>query len=73
MKICTLRRCATWGGVGRRGAFILQKDLEEFELSLTQFVGVKYALGVANGTDGLMLALRAAEISGGDEVIFCSQ
>ena len=58
--------------VGRRGAFILQKDLEQFERSLAEFVGVKYALGVANGTDGLMLALRAAGITPGDEVIFCS-
>ena len=58
--------------VGRRGAFILQKDLEEFEQTLAKFLGVKYALGVANGTDGLMLALRAAGIGEGDEVIFCS-
>jgi dTDP-4-amino-4,6-dideoxygalactose transaminase len=58
--------------VCRRGAFILQRDLEEFERNLAEFVGVKYALGVANGTDGLMLALRAAGIGPGDEVIFCS-
>ena len=58
--------------VGRRGAFILQKDLEEFEQTLAEFLDVKYALGVANGTDGLIMALRAAEIGQGDEVIFCS-
>jgi len=58
--------------VGRRGAFILQKDLEELERNLAEFLGVKYALGVANGTDGLILALRAAGIGAGDEVIFCS-
>jgi len=62
----------TFRNVGRRGAFILQKDLEEFEHALAEFLHVKYALGVANGTDGLMLAVRAAGIGTGDEVIFCS-
>ena len=63
---------ATFRDVGRRGAFILQRDLEEFEQTLAEFLGVKYALGVANGTDGLMLALRAVGIGERDEVIFCS-
>lgn len=58
--------------VGRRGAFILQKDLEEFERNLAEFLGAKYVLGVGNATDGLLIALRAAEIGPGDEVIFCS-
>jgi dTDP-4-amino-4,6-dideoxygalactose transaminase len=58
--------------VGRRGAFILQKDLEQFERNMAAYIGAKYALGVANGTDGLILALRAAGIGKGDEVIFCS-
>jgi dTDP-4-amino-4,6-dideoxygalactose transaminase len=58
--------------VGRRGAFILQKDLEQFEHNMAAYIGAKYALGVANGTDGLILALRAAGIGPGDEVIFCS-
>lgn len=58
--------------VGRRGAYILQKDLEEFEKNLAQFCGCKYALGVANGTDALIVALRAAGIGAGDEVIFAS-
>ncbi len=58
--------------VGRRGAYILQKDLEAFEQKLAHFAGAKYALGVANGTDALILALRAANIGSGDEVIFAS-
>jgi len=58
--------------VGRRGAFILQKDLQDFERHLAEFTGAKYALGVGNCTDGLIIALRAAGISSGDEVIFCS-
>ena len=62
----------TMRDVGRRGAFILQRDLDEFEKRLAGYLGVKHALGVANGTDGLILALRAAGIGPGDEVIFCS-
>lgn len=58
--------------VGHRGAFILQKDLVEFEQNLAEYVGVKYALGVSNGTDALFMALRANEIGCGDEVILSS-
>ena len=55
--------------IGNRGAYILQKDLEEFEENLAQYIGVEYALGVANGTDAIWLALLAADIGKGDEVI----
>jgi len=58
--------------VGRRGAFILQKDLVEFESNLARFVGGRYCLGVANATDGLLMGLRAVGIGSGDEVIFSS-
>ena len=58
--------------VGARGAYILQRDLEQFERNLADFVGAGYALGVANGTDALIIALRAAGIEDGDEVIFSS-
>lgn len=55
-----------------RGAFIMQKDLEEFETNLKVFLNVKHAFGVADGTNALILALRAAGIGPGDEVILCS-
>ncbi len=58
--------------VCRRGAFIKQKDLREFESSLASFLGARYVLGVGNATDGLEIALRAAGIGPGDEVIFSS-
>jgi len=58
--------------VCRRGAYIMQRDLEEFETELAELAGVGFAIGVANCTDGLMLALRAAGIGAGDEVIFSS-
>ena len=55
-----------------RGAFILQKDLEQFEDTLKTYLNVKYAFGVADGTNALILALRAAGIGPGDEVILPS-
>lgn len=39
---------------------------------MANFTGSKYAVGVANATDGLQMLLMAAGISSGDEVIFCS-
>lgn len=56
----------------RRGAFIQQRDLAEFEEHLAGYLGVEFAIGVANATDGLGMALRAAGIGAGDEVIFPS-
>jgi dTDP-4-amino-4,6-dideoxygalactose transaminase len=58
--------------VGYRGAYILQKDLLEFEQNLAKFTGTKYGIGLANGTDAIWLALMAAGIGAGDEVIFAS-
>lgn len=55
--------------VMRRGAYILQQDLAEFEERLRNYLGVKYAFGVADGTNALIIALRAAGIGPGDEVI----
>lgn len=50
-------------------AFILGKDVESFEKNFATFIGATYAVGVASGTDALHLALRAAGIGPGDEVI----
>jgi dTDP-4-amino-4,6-dideoxygalactose transaminase len=58
--------------IGRAGAFIMQRRLEQFEKNLAAFVGARYALGVGNATDGLLYALRAAGIAPGDEVIISS-
>jgi dTDP-4-amino-4,6-dideoxygalactose transaminase len=51
------------------GGFILGKTVEEFETSVAQYVGVKFGIGVNSGTDALYLALRAAGVKEGDEVI----
>ncbi len=58
--------------VGERGAFIMQKDLRDFESTLAAYTGAKYAIGVANATDGLELAWMAIGLRPGDEVIVCS-
>ena len=55
-----------------RGAFIMQRDLMDFEQAIAKFLGVKHVFGVGNATDGLILCLRAAGIRPGDEVIFPS-
>jgi dTDP-4-amino-4,6-dideoxygalactose transaminase len=58
--------------IGSRGAFIMQKELQEFEGSLAGYTGAKHAIGVANATDGLELAWMAIGLRPGDEVIHCS-
>jgi dTDP-4-amino-4,6-dideoxygalactose transaminase len=58
--------------VGSRGAFIMQRDLREFETKLAKYCGVNYAIGVGNATDGLEFAWMALGLKQGDEVIFCS-
>lgn len=58
--------------VGRRGAFIMQKDLLEFEKAISEYTGAKYVIGVANATDALEMAFVAGGIRSGDEVIICS-
>ncbi len=49
--------------------FVFGKELETFESELAEFVGTEYALGVANGTDALLLSLYALDIKEGDEII----
>lgn len=63
---------AIFRDVLRRGAFIQQRDLAEFEANLARYLGVKHAIGVGNATDGLLMAFRAAGLKPGDEVIFPS-
>lgn len=55
-----------------RGAYILQRDLQEFESRLADFVRARHAIGVANGTDSMLIGLRALGIGPGDEVILPS-
>jgi len=51
------------------GCFILGPEVEAFEAAFARFTEVRHCVGVANGTDALEIALRAAGIGAGDEVI----
>jgi dTDP-4-amino-4,6-dideoxygalactose transaminase len=53
----------------RSTSFILGPQGRTLEQSIASYHGVKYAVGVASGTDALHLALRAAGVGPGDEVI----
>jgi aminotransferase EvaB len=54
------------------GWLILGQKVKNFEEQYSAYCGVKYGIGVANGTDAIFLALKALDIKGGDEVITVS-
>lgn len=56
-------------GVLDKTQFILGPQGRAFEEEMADYLGVKHALGVSSGTDALHLALRAAGLGKGDEVI----
>ncbi len=49
--------------------FILGEDVKLLEKEAAEYCGTKYAVGLASGTDALILALKALDIGRGDEVI----
>lgn len=51
------------------GAYILGNEVKSFEEAFAAYCGVKYAVGVANGSDALVIALTACGVKAGDEVI----
>ena len=55
--------------VMEHGQFIMGPEVKELEEKLAEFVGCKHAIGCANGTDALTIALDALGIGPGDEVI----
>ena len=57
------------GEVLDSGRFILGPHVHAFEEEAAAYLGIRHAIGVANGTDAIVLALDALEIGSGDEVV----
>jgi dTDP-4-amino-4,6-dideoxygalactose transaminase len=58
--------------VFEKGNFILGENLVKFEKDFAGYLNINHAVGVANGTDALFIALKALDIGAGDEVITVS-
>jgi dTDP-3-amino-3,4,6-trideoxy-alpha-D-glucose transaminase len=51
------------------GHFVLGPEVEAFEAEFASFCGARHAIGVANGTEALTIALRAMGVGPGDDVV----
>jgi dTDP-4-amino-4,6-dideoxygalactose transaminase len=58
--------------VMRSNRYVLGAEVDALESEFANYIGTKSAIGVANGTDALELAIRALDIGLGDEVITVS-
>lgn len=56
-------------GVLSSANYIMGKTVTDFEKEFADFIGVKHAISVGNGTDALVVALKSMGIGEGDEVI----
>jgi len=55
-----------------RGRFVLGEEVDSFEREFAEWVGTRFAVAVGSGTDAIAIALRAAGVGVGDEVITVS-
>ncbi len=60
---------AAVSGVLHNTRFIMGPNVEQFEIEIAEYLGVKHAISCNSGTDALHLALRACGIGKDDEVI----
>ena len=61
--------CRRINQIFQSGRFILGKEVINFESGFAKFVGAKFTVGVASGTDALLLGLMAFDVKPGDEII----
>lgn len=59
---------AFWEIISKKD-FLLGRTVKDFEERLSNFLGVKYVIGVGNCTDALVMVLKAFNVGPGDEVI----
>lgn len=52
--------------------YVLGEQVDKLESEFAEYIGASYAIGVANGTDAIEIALRSLNIGFGDEVITVS-
>ncbi|GGH49043.1 DegT/DnrJ/EryC1/StrS family aminotransferase [Microbacterium album] len=60
---------AVWRSQFGAAAFVGGPEVAGFEREYAEYIGVRHAIGVGNGTDALELAYRAVGVGPGDEVI----
>lgn len=60
---------AAFDKVSREGSYVLGSEVSAFESEFASYCGAKYAVGVGNGSDALLLSLLALGVGPGDEVI----
>jgi dTDP-4-amino-4,6-dideoxygalactose transaminase len=58
-----------FGAALESGRFIFGPEVEGFEREAAEYLGARQTIGVANGTDALVLVLDALDVGPGDEVI----
>src|ERR1044072_2765304 len=60
---------ARWRRILDETSFVLGPEVREFEQGFADFLDAEACAGMANGTDALVIALRALDLQPGDEVI----
>lgn len=60
------------GKVSSSGWYILGEQVERFEAEFARYIGAKYAVGVASGTDAIALSLQSLGVGSGDEVLLAT-
>ena len=58
--------------IGKKGSYIMGKELEIFEKNVKKYLGAKYVLGVGNWTEGMTMVCKALNFRENDEIITVS-